>query len=365
MRHPHHLKVRGGLYSGLTSASKQAQDDYSHGISYSAAGRHRKHYGGIGAEGVEMGLEVGKHVVDLIPGGSEFLQQVGLEAPPPPPPPTASFHAMTGFQAPLEATRQHVRGRGKKSTSIHKMKVHHACPHCGGVHAAMSTTRKHKCKHCGGSFLSALSSGLSKAVSVGKKVAANPMFQKAVQLAAPHVMAYAQQHAPGLVSAAQKYAPIVQAAYQHPVGQMAAKHLGFGKHKVHHSCPHCGGAKHSAMSSKNHKCKHCGGAWWNDLADTVKKVAAHPLAQQLYHHAAPHIQHAVQQHAPGLATAVGHMKAAYQHPLGQMAAKHLGLGKRRSRPPTAHSLAVGKVMKETGMGLGHASRYVKQHGLAH
>jgi hypothetical protein len=37
---------------------------------------------------------------------------------------------------------------------------------------------------------------------------------------------------------------------------------------------------------------------------------------------------------------------------------------RRTRPPTAHSLAVKEVMAQTGMGLPHASRYVKEHGLA-
>jgi len=36
----------------------------------------------------------------------------------------------------------------------------------------------------------------------------------------------------------------------------------------------------------------------------------------------------------------------------------------KPRIPSAHSIAVGKLIKATGMGLGHASRYVKQHGLA-
>ena len=35
------------------------------------------------------------------------------------------------------------------------------------------------------------------------------------------------------------------------------------------------------------------------------------------------------------------------------------------RAPTAHSLAVKRVMQEHGMKLGQASKYVKEHGLAH
>jgi hypothetical protein len=329
MRHPHNLSRRGGLYSGLTSAAQTAQADYARGISY---GQGRRRRGGIG---LEEGLSLGKTVVGLIPGGDKFLQDIGLEEAPPPPPPTASFRAMTGFQAPVQKARAHVRGRGIKSSSIDKMKgcmVHHSCPHCGGVHAARSTTQKHKCKMCGGGWF-------SDAVSAVKKVAANPYVQKAVSMAAPHVQALAQKHAPGLVSAVQKYAPMAQAAYKSQLGQMAAKQVGLGRRRR-------------------------GGAWWNDLADTVKKVAAHPMAQQAYQMAAPHLQAAVQKHAPGLSKAVSRVQAAYQSPLGQMAAKHLGLGKRRTRPPTAHSLAVGEIMKGTGMGLGAASRYVKDNQLA-
>ena len=48
-----------------------------------------------------------------------------------------------------------------------------------------------------------------------------------------------------------------------------------------------------------------------------------------------------------------------------MAARPGVMGRgRRTRPPTAHSLAVKEVMAQTGMGLPHASRYVKEHGLA-
>ena len=55
------------------------------------------------------------------------------------------------------------------------------------------------------------------------------------------------------------------------------------------------------------------------------------------------------------------------NPYGQAALgavrSRVGLGKRK-RAPTAHSLAVGRVMKQTGMGLAQASKYVKENGLA-
>ena len=46
-------------------------------------------------------------------------------------------------------------------------------------------------------------------------------------------------------------------------------------------------------------------------------------------------------------------------------AKSAGFGARKSRPPTAHNLAVKKLMKDNpGMKLPEASKYVKAHGLA-
>jgi hypothetical protein len=293
-------------------------------------GKGRRRRGGIG---LEAGLTIGKTVAHLIPGGDKFLQDLGLEEAPPPPPPTASFHAMSGFEAPTQAARKHVKGRGKNSPSNYKMKVQHSCPHCGCGKQSAPHVSKHKCRMCGGGWF-------SDAVSAVKKVAANPYVQKAVSMAAPHVQAYAQKHAPGLVSAVQKYAPMAQAAYAHPLGQMAAKHLGMGRRRR-------------------------GKGWFSDAVSAVKNVAANPLVQQAYKMAAPHVQAYAQKHAPGLSSALSRAKSAYQSPLGQMAAKQLGFGKRRTRPPTAHSLAVGQVMKGTGMGLGAASRYVKENGLAY
>jgi hypothetical protein len=330
MSHPYQLSQRGGLYSGLTSAAKKAQSDYARGISY---GQGRRRRGGIG---LEEGIGIGTKVIGMIPGGDKFLEDIGLAEAPPPPPPTASFRAISGFQAPVQRVRTHVRGRGIKSSSIDKMKgcmVQHSCPHCGGVHSARSTTQKHKCKMCGGGWF-------SDAVSAVKKVAANPMVQKVVSMAAPHVQALAQKHAPGLVSAVQKYAPMAQSAYKSPLGQLAAKQLGMGRRRR-------------------------GKGWFSDAVSAVKKVAANPMVQQAYQMAAPHLQAAVQKHAPGLSKAVSRVQSAYQSPLGQLAAKQLGMGKRRTRPPTAHSIAVGQLMKGTGMGLGAASRYVKQHNLAY
>jgi hypothetical protein len=78
----------------------------------------------------------------------------------------------------------------------------------------------------------------------------------------------------------------------------------------------------------------------------LKKVMGNPMAQRAM--ANPMVQRGIQR-GVNAATA---------------ARKRVGLG-RRTRPPTAHSVAVGKLMRETSMGLAEASKYVKQHGLAH
>jgi ribosomal protein L37AE/L43A len=147
---------------------------------------------------------------------------------------------------------------------------------------------------------------------------------------------------------------------------------GRGMHKVHHSCPHCGHGKHSAPHVSKHKCRSCGGSFFSSALDFAKKVASHPVAQHLAQAAAPHLMAYAQKKAPGLVSAANRAVGAYHavnaHPLGHMAVsaarQHVGMGRRR-RGPTAHSLAVGRVMREHGMGLAHASRYVKEHGLAH
>ena len=149
---------------------------------------------------------------------------------------------------------------------------------------------------------------------------------------------------------------------------------GMGHHKVHHSCPHCGHGKHSAHHVSKHKCRACGGSWFSSLVSGAKALASHPMVSQALSHAAPMAMALAQKHAPGLVSKVQSLAAhpmaqrALAHPMAQAAMgavrSRLGMG-RRSRGPTAHSLAVGHVMKQTGMGLGQASRYVKENGLAY
>jgi hypothetical protein len=131
-----------------------------------------------------------------------------------------------------------------------------------------------------------------------------------------------------------------------------------------------------------------GGFGWGDVMDfgksavsAVQSAASNPMLQQLAQAAAPHAMAAAQRYAPGLVSkaqsALGTARslaahpmarAAMAHPMGQAAMgavrSRLGMG-RKKRGPTAHSLAVGHVMKQTGMGLGQASRYVKDNGLAY
>ena len=120
----------------------------------------------------------------------------------------------------------------------------------------------------------------------------------------------------------------------------------------------------------------CGGSFFSSLMDTVKKVASNPMVQGLVKAAAPQLLSAVQHYAPGLSSKATSLynsslgKAAQRavaSPMGQSmlssARKQIGLGK-RTRAPTAHSKAVGHVMRETGMGLSAASKHVKHHGLA-
>ena len=144
-----------------------------------------------------------------------------------------------------------------------------------------------------------------------------------------------------------------------------------------HQCPHCNGVHHaSSKKTKHHQCMQCGGSFFSSLMDTVKKVASNPMVQGLVKAAAPQLLSAVQHYAPGLSSKATSLynsslgKAAQRavaSPMGQSmlssARKQIGLGK-RTRAPTAHSKAVGHVMRETGMGLSAASKHVKHHGLA-
>ena len=140
--------------------------------------------------------------------------------------------------------------------------------------------------------------------------------------------------------------------------------------KVSHSCPHCGCGKKSASHVMKHKCRMCGGSWLSSLGSFAKQAISHPMVQNLARSA---VSHVANKYAPGLTS---HVQNAMAHPLAQRAMSHpmaqhalgslrkkVGLG-RRTRPPTKHSLAVGHVMKQTGMGLAQASKYVKENGLA-
>jgi len=158
--------------------------------------------------------------------------------------------------------------------------------------------------------------------------------------------------------------------------------VGRGRHgqKAHHACPHCGGVHTSSVHTKKMKCKHCGGSFFSGLMDMAKKVASNPMVQSMAKSA---ISHVANKYAPGLTSKVHGLMAhpmaqkVMGHPMAQRAMAHpmvqhgvsalrkrVGLG-RRTRPPTAHSTAVGKVMREMGLSLPEASKYVKHHGLAH
>ena len=137
--------------------------------------------------------------------------------------------------------------------------------------------------------------------------------------------------------------------------------------KVSHSCPHCGCGKKSASHVMKHKCRMCGGSWLSTLGSIAKKVVSNPMVQSLGKKALSQVMsHPMAQKVQGMVSnpmvqrALAHPMA--QHALGAVR-KQVGLG-RRTRPPTKHSLAVGRVMKQTGMGLAQASKYVKENGLA-
>ena len=340
------------------------------------ADAHGKGHRWGGKMGLMKGLDLASAALHVIPGAEHAL---GLEDAPPPPPPRAGLHAVrTGIRT---AARPRTLGRGHGHGHSHGHshgRMEHSCPHCGCGKKSASHVTRHKCRMCGGSW----SSFLSKAADVASKVASHPLAQHLMHAAAPHAMALAQKHAPGLVNAAHKAVSAYKAVNAHPLGHAAIgavrQRAGMGhvmKHK--HSCPHCGHGKKSASHVTRHKCRMCGGSWSSFLskaADVASKVASHPVAQHLMHAAAPHVMALAQKHAPGLVNAAHNAVSAYKavnaHPLGLAAIgavrQRAGMGHyRRSRPPTAHSLAVKRVMAEHGMGLGHASRYVKEHGLAY
>jgi len=203
----------------------------------------------------------------------------------------------------------------------------------------------------------------------GKRMASNPLVQKLVTLAKPGVEQYAKKKAPGF----SKNVEGLTKAYESPMGQLVAElakeELGMGRRRR-------GRGMTAARKADCGKCEYCGGSMWDSMTSGLRKavsmgqnIANDPMAQALFKIAKPGLEAYAQKKAPKFAKSVQSATRAYESPLGQIAAAiakdQLGLGKpRRSRPATAHSLAVGKVMRETGMGLPAASRYVKEQQLA-
>ena len=103
----------------------------------------------------------------------------------------------------------------------------------------------------------------------------------------------------------------------------------------------------------------------NRAADAVR--AAHKADKAAFAAAAaakkPHGGFSLAKYAgPAMNAALKYGPAIYD---AYKAYKGTDAGGRRTRGPTAHSLAVKRVMTETGMRLGDASKHVKMHGLAH
>lgn len=220
-------------------------------------------------------------------------------------------------------------------------------PSAGEVsYAAMRASGRHRRRHHGGL-------GATAALDVASSaLGAIPGLSDALGLAPPPP--------PRASFQAVRAGPMV-AARSHGVGR--GMH-----HKVMHHCPHCGGAKHSAAHVRKHKCRHCGGSFFSSLASVAKKALASPMVQNLAKSA---VSSLANKYAPGLTqkvqSALAHpmVQSALAHPMAQSAMKHVGLGKKRTRAPTAHALAVKSVMAQhPGMKLGEASKYVKMHGLA-
>ena len=116
----------------------------------------------------------------------------------------------------------------------------------------------------------------------------------------------------------------------------------------------------------------CGGSFLSSLASGAKSafkaVAKSPALQNALLSTARTLAPGLTSQAEGLYhQGVNTLGQVAGHPLGAMALKQVGLGHkhggRRTRPPTAHSLAVKRVMSLHGLPLGQASKYVKEHGV--
>ena len=308
------------------------------------------------------------------------------------------------------------------------MKVSHSCPHCGCGKKSAPHVMKHKCRMCGGSWLSTLGSIAKKVVSnpmvqsLGKKalsqVMSHPMAQKVqgmvsnpmVQRALAHPMA---QHALGAVrrkvglgrrrkgamlpvghasSGEAAYGEMRASGRRRKGGKggmpgglgMATQALGMipgaaealgpfgallGMEAPPPPPPHAtfSAVRAGPTMAARPRTVGRGGLGFSDVMSFAKKVVSNPMVQSLGKKALSQVMsHPMAQKVQGMVSnpmvqrALAHPMA--QHALGAVRRK-VGLG-RRSRPPTKHSLAVGRVMKETGMSLAQASKYVKENGLA-
>jgi len=269
------------------------------------------------------------------------------------------------------------------------------CPHCGSPHQIRVTgsgrvSKKQQCEQCGG-FIGKLFSGV-------KKLASNPMVQQAARALAPMAMNALQRHAPGLanvvnrgVNFARQHSGAIQSAIRDP-RQFAQQQLpGLARSAAQRFAP--------------------------GLTSSVERMAANPMVQRMASSpmaqsglAALRSRVGMGRRGPRLSpheqlnvfleTGVPHTRAP-RGGIKLMAAKKL-LGNipgmpgsqqapppppraafqgiqgfeaprmrprasvrgRGTRPPTAHALAVGEVMRTMGMSLPQASRYVSQNGLA-
>jgi hypothetical protein len=284
------------------------------------------------------------------------------------------------------------------------------CPHCGSPHQIRVTgsgrvSKKQQCEQCGG-FIGKLFSGV-------KKLASNPMVQQAARALAPMAMNALQRHAPGLanvvnrgVNFARQHSGAIQSALSNP-RQFAQQQLpGLARQLAPRAL--------QAVESRA-----------PGLASAARNIAANPMVQRMA--SSPMAQSGLAALRSrvgfgGFATPEGiafqqqQLQQRNQRLLGPhgprasrrfdggiklMAAKKL-LGNipgmpgsqqapppppraafqgiqgfeaprmrprasvrgRGTRPPTAHALAVGEVMRTMGMSLPQASRYVSQNGLA-
>jgi hypothetical protein len=285
-----------------------------------------------------------------------------------------------------------------------------SCPHCKSYAKVRGGAKKpYQCKACGGFF------NLSSVVSGVKKLASNPMVQQLAKAAAPHAMAALQKHAPGLASMANKAIgvaqrvaanPMVQRIASNPMVQNLARAAApRALQALESRAPGLASAARSAASSqlgqqgisalrskvgfgkkgrlgyesesdveersgqgrrrKAHSRYGRGGLGLGALLPVAGQVlGAIPGASESLGPMGA-LLGAPQQALPPPPPPVARFQGLQGFVPPQMMARANVMGRgRRTRPPTAHSLAVKEVMAQTGMGLPHASRYVKEHGLA-